>query len=137
MTKKRTAAAKKKPSRADKTPEKRSRKGTFLRIVGALIGVLLIAVLLYKTDIDSLLKQIGCVGWGFAGVLIVTFFTQLIAVYAWVLSFPQKLGSRTLPTLFGVRLVGESLAQINPTKTWCERGRSLQAIRLSHASRAR
>ena len=93
----------------------RSRRSTLIRAAGGVVGVLLVAVLLYNTDLDSLLKQIRNLGWSFALVIFVTFLAYLAASYAWALSFPQKMRLRALPTLFGVRLVGESLAQVNPT----------------------
>jgi uncharacterized protein (TIRG00374 family) len=103
------------PSGRKKDDGKRSRRSTLIRIAGALVGILLIAVLLYNTDINSLLRQIRALGWSFSGVILVTFFAYLIAVLAWALSYPQKIRMGMIPTLFGIRLVGESLAQVNPT----------------------
>ena len=103
---------------ASKNPpvkEKKKLRNTVLRVLGVLVGVLLIIVLLRKTDLHSLLVQIRTLGWSFFGVIAVTFFAQLIAVYAWALSFQERMGWRAIPELFEIRLVGESLSQVNPT----------------------
>lgn len=113
---------------ADAAVARSSRKSALLKIVGGLAGVLLIALLLRKTDIRALADQIGAIGWRFSLVIAVTAAAQLLAVIAWYLSFLQKVRFSGVPLLFVIRLIGESLAQVNPTNIIA--GETLKAVLL-------
>lgn len=82
---------------------------------GALLGILLIYVLISKIDLNSLLMQMSSVGFYFAAVIFVTFTSQFMISIAWRLSFLKPLPWKNILSLFNIRLIGESLAQINPT----------------------
>jgi hypothetical protein len=65
-------------------------------------------------------------------VIAVTFFSQLIAVIAWFFSFPKLPSFKIVPALFGVRLAGESFAQINPASI--AGGDPLKGVILKHTN---
>jgi glycosyltransferase 2 family protein len=105
-----------------------SRRRTVLKIAGGVAGVVLIALLLRKTDLRALASQISAIGWRFLLVLGVTAAAQLLAVIAWYLSFLRRVRVSGIPLLFVIRLIGESLAQVNPTNIIA--GETLKAVLL-------
>ena len=105
-----------------------SRKQVVLKIAGALLGIILIGILIYKTDVNSIAKQLGMIGSFFPLVILVTFTSQFIAVFAWYLSFFPSISPSALFHLFNIRLIGESFAQVNPTNVIA--GETLKGILL-------
>ncbi|MCL1911029.1 MAG: flippase-like domain-containing protein [Leptospirales bacterium] len=105
-----------------------NRKRVILKIAGALLGIVLIGILIYKTDVDSIIKQLGMMGSFFPFVILVTFVSQFIAVFAWYLSFSPSISLSALFHLFNIRLIGESFAQVNPTNVIA--GETLKGILL-------
>lgn len=107
-----------------------NRKRVILKIAGALLGIILIGVLIYKTDVNSIVRQLGIIGSFFPLVILVTFISQFIAVFAWYLSFSPPISPSALFHLFNIRLIGESFAQINPTNVIA--GETLKGILLKY-----
>ena len=104
------------------------RRRIILKIAGALLGIILIGFLIYNTDIDSIVRQLGMTGKFFPLVILVTFTSQYIAVFAWYLSFSPRISLPAIFHLFNIRLIGESFAQINPTNVIA--GETLKGILL-------
>lgn len=92
-----------------------SRKRLIARIGGAILGIALICILIMQTDISSLAAQVSMIRWYFLAIIGVTFVSQFVAVIAWYIAFLEPLKLRSLVHLYNIRLIGESLAQINPT----------------------
>lgn len=90
------------------------KRRTALRAAGIIVGAVLVWAVIAATDIDSLIAQMKTVGWFFFAAIGVTLCSQFIAVVAWYKSFFTPLHWSALFHLFNIRLVGESLAQINP-----------------------
>ncbi len=90
-------------------------KRIIYRTAGVAVACILVLAVIRQTDFSSLLDQMKQAGWFFPAVIGVTFCSQFIAVYAWFRSFLKILPAKNLFHLFCIRLVGESLAQINPT----------------------
>lgn len=95
--------------------EQKKSKRLALRIAGVAIGAVLVGAVIASTDLHALALQMQTVGWYFFGAIGVTFVAQFIAVVAWYKSFYISLPKSSLLYLFNFRLIGESLAQINPT----------------------
>ncbi len=86
-----------------------------LKISGLVLGFFLIYWFINASDIDRIWMQIGQIGWKFVFILAATFTAQIMVTQAWRMSFIDKPEKISLLNLYTVRLMGESLAQINPT----------------------
>ena len=108
--------------------KKTSNRKKISRVIGALLGGVLIYAVIAQTDVDSLMAQMGQIGPWFFLVIAVTFSAYFTVVIAWHQSFLNPLPWNTLFQLFNIRLIGESLAQINPTNVIA--GETLKGILL-------
>lgn len=105
-------------------------KRRITRYGGFAVGALLIAVLLWRTDVDNIFYHAVSIRYRFFYVLAVTFAAQGVAVIAWYLSFLEMPRLLSLIHLYFIRLIGESLSQINPTNIVA--GETLKAVLLKN-----
>lgn len=99
---------------------------TVIRYISLILAFVLIALLVRGIDISSLwsqLVQFGLVNFFF--VLVTTGVCYYLSVVTWHLAFPEPLPFRATGKLFLIHMIGESLAQINPTSIVA--GESLKA----------
>ncbi len=85
-----------------------------LRFGGIFFGTFLVAVLIWRIDIESIALHALSIRYKFIYVILVTFAAQCMAVSAWYLSFLKKPRFLSIVHLYFIRLIGESLSQINP-----------------------
>lgn len=100
-------------------------KYLFLCLALALFAWFITASDIKFTDVIANLEKVG---FNFFFLILVTFIAQLLATIAWDLSFTDSPPNISLFRLFLIRLVGESLAVINPTNVVA--GESLKALML-------
>lgn len=79
------------------------------------LAVLFLALFLRHIDFQEVYTYIHQVGWGFVLLLMVTGFGYFLGSTAWYLSFRSLELSHPLNKLFVFRMIGETLAVINPT----------------------
>jgi uncharacterized protein (TIRG00374 family) len=101
-----------------------------LRIIGALLGIALIYAVIAQTDVRSLFAQMSLIGFNFLFIIAVTFIAYFMASIAWHQCFLQPLPWSSIWSFFSIRLVGESLAQMNPTSVIA--GETLKVVFLKH-----
>ncbi len=106
------------------------KKRLLLKVAGAIIGLLLIILLLKKTNLNELLYQMKIINYNFIWVIAVTFISQLLGSTGWQYSFLENVPFRKIMSFYSIRLAGESLAQINPASFVA--GDTLKAILLKH-----
>ncbi|MBN2434641.1 MAG: flippase-like domain-containing protein [Spirochaetes bacterium] len=82
--------------------------------LGLIAGPLLIYILFRNTDFSLLADKLSGLRLTFVLIIAITTVSQLCAVIAWYLAFPEKMKVKSLYSLFKIRLIGESFAQINP-----------------------
>ena len=78
-------------------------------------GILLIIWFVSKSDIDDIWSQLQRINIKFIILIAVTFLSYMMIAVGWRISFPEKPDRVTIIDLFIIRLIGESLSQINPT----------------------
>ena len=81
---------------------------------GLFAGPLLIYVLFRNTDFSLLANKLSGLRLTFVLIIAITTVSQLCAVVAWYLAFPERMRIGSLYNLFKIMLIGESFAQINP-----------------------
>ncbi len=81
-----------------------------------------------SSDLERIGSQLSGIGWRFLIILIPVFIAQLLATAAWRRCFIER-PSFGLLKLFSIRLMGESLAQINPTNFLA--GETMKAMMLN------
>jgi glycosyltransferase 2 family protein len=86
-----------------------------LKIGAALLGAALLGFFLRTAPWGEIFSQVSSIRWGFLLLLVITFISQYIVTIAWKLSFNNPPDHISLAGLFLKRLVGESLALVNPT----------------------
>ncbi len=105
-------------------------KKRIIQYGGLATGVVLIAVLFSRNDIVEIFRHAVSIGPNFMYVVGVAFLAQSIAVIAWYLSFLEIPRLFSLVHLYFIRLIGESLSQINPTSLVA--GETLKAVLLKN-----
>lgn len=70
---------------------------------------------MYQVDFDLVASSLQQVGWRFLWILLVTYSAYYMATVAWALCMHRSLTQLPLNKLYVYRLVGETLALINPT----------------------
>lgn len=87
-----------------------------LRVGFLAIGLLLLAVVLYNTDLGELGRQVVQVGWlGLLVVLVVYFFAFLADSLSWQLTLPSMpMSAKWIRRVFVVRAIGEAFNNITP-----------------------
>lgn len=107
--------------------EKPPRKHPFIKLLGLALGLLLVYLVIQNADREAITSQLMEVRWWFFSLIAVTLLSQFTATMAWFFSFKERPGI-SLVMLHLIRLVGESLAQVNPTSYVA--GESLKAVYL-------
>lgn len=89
-----------------------------LRAVYALIGVLLLAAVLWDTDLAQAWAYLRQVGWWALAILAVYMFAFVLDCAAWLLTLPGgQRNMRWLYRLWKVRMVGEAINNATPLAT--------------------
>ncbi len=79
------------------------------------VGVLLFVLLLHKTGVRVVVKNIQTIGWmGITSIVILTILTHIANTRAWWFTFAEKRQSIGLQHLFRVRLAGEAINYLTP-----------------------
>ncbi len=86
----------------------------FFKIAILVAAFFLLYLFIDSSDLDRIATQLAQIGWRFAIILVPVFLGQLLATAAWRRCFLER-PSFSLFKLFTIRLMGESLTQINPT----------------------
>jgi uncharacterized protein (TIRG00374 family) len=88
----------------------------WLTILYLAIGVALLGVVLWQTDVGKVAAQVTQIGWqGALAVLAVYFVVFLIDSTTWLLALPSvRFGARALARMWRVRLVGEAFNSVMP-----------------------
>ena len=105
----------------------KSRIRLLLKVAAVLAGLLLLYWFARSSDFDEIIFQLVQINVRFLYLLAVTFAAFLIVSYAWKLSFFES-NDLSVPRLFILRLIGESLAQVNPANILA--GDALKAVLL-------
>lgn len=80
------------------------------------VGVVLFVILLHKTGVSVVLKNIQTVGWmGIATLVILEVLAHTANTRAWWFTFAENRQSIRLQHLFRVRLAGEAINYLTPT----------------------
>lgn len=98
----------------------------FLKAAGLLIGILLIAWFVKQSDPVVIWSQLKQININFVYLILVTFIAYFMVSIAWKQSFLKKPSNISITQFFIIRLIGESLAQINPTNVIA--GETLKAV---------
>ncbi|MBN1498548.1 MAG: flippase-like domain-containing protein [Spirochaetes bacterium] len=106
------------------------KKRIILKAAGGIFGLVLIVLLLKKTDINQLLSQMRIINFNFFWVIGVTFISQLMGSLGWQYSLLENIPFKKTASFYSIRLAGESLAQINPASFVA--GDTLKAVLLKH-----
>jgi len=89
----------------------RSHNRSFFRLLAAILGVGLLAYLVFRIGPEMLFKQTLAVGWGMVLILFLAGLSHLIKSWAWQLTIPREFRRISLPRAFGLRLVSEAVGQ--------------------------
>ncbi len=103
------------PSDIHAEPQKRRPLHFILKIIGLLIGLALIAWFASKSDMSQIWTHLKTINVGFLLLIIITFGAYFTCSLAWHYSFHDNSEKVSIWRLFIIRLIGESLSQINPT----------------------
>ena len=89
-----------------------SQNSSTLRLLAGVIGVALLAYLVFRVGPGMLLKQTLKVGWGMLIILLLGGVAHLIKTWAWRLTFPRKF-RKAIPLWrgFRLRLISEAIGQ--------------------------
>ncbi len=101
---------------------------TLAKIAGVLLGIGLICWFVSQSNPAGILDQLKRVNIKFFYLIAATFVGYLAVTLAWRLSFYKYPGHLSIPLLYIIRQIGESLAQINPTNVIA--GETLKAFLL-------
>src|SRR5271157_2461574 len=101
---------------------------TLAQIAGVLLGIALIYWFASQSNLAGILDQLKRINVKFFFLIAATFGGSLVVTLAWRLSFYKYPGHLSIPLLFIIRQIGESLAQINPTNVIA--GETLKAFLL-------
>ena len=99
-----------------------------LKLVGLLLGISLLYVFVRNSNLDAIWTQLSTIGWKFIFLIGVSFVSYFLVTVAWRQSFLDAPRGVGIMHLFVLRLIGESLAQINPTNVIA--GDTLKAVML-------
>ncbi len=87
----------------------------WIKYVFAVIALSLLVFFVRQVDLEEVFKSLEQVGWKFLYILLVTYTAYFMATVAWALCIDRPSTDIPLFRLFNYRLVGETLALINPT----------------------
>ena len=83
-----------------------------IQFSAALLGVGLLAYLIFRTGPALVWNQVRTVGWGLALVIILGGFSQLTKTLAWRQTFTCDISKLSWPRSFGVQLVSDAAGQL-------------------------
>ncbi|OHD70388.1 MAG: hypothetical protein A2W19_16450 [Spirochaetes bacterium RBG_16_49_21] len=101
---------------------------TISKIAGLAAGITLLYWFVSRSNLTAIGDQLKLINVNFIFLIAATFTGYLMVTIAWRLSFYKYPGHVSLPLLFIIRQIGESLAQINPTNVIA--GEALKAVLL-------
>jgi len=112
--------------------DRRSLAGTAARVIGLFAGIFLIYWFVSRSEmtLESIRTHLLEFNWKFLIIIGVTFITYFLASIAWYQCFYMAPENITIRDLFLFRMIGESLAQINPANVIA--GDTLKAILLKN-----
>ena len=99
-----------------------------LKLLGLLLGIGLLYAFVRNSNLDAIWTQLSTIGWKFVFLIGVSFVSYFLVTIAWRQSFLDAPRGVDIMQLFVLRLIGESLAQINPTNVIA--GDTLKAVML-------
>ena len=82
------------------------------RFFAVLLGVGLLAYLVFRTGPQTIWKNVQAVGFGLALIILIGGISHLVKTWAWRLTFTCDIGRLSWSRSFGMRLISEALAQI-------------------------
>lgn len=88
-----------------------SQRTSALRALAAVLGIGLLAYLVYRIGPTALLKQTLAVGWGMLLILFLGGVSHLVKACAWRLTIPKHVRSVSVPRAFALRLISEAVGQ--------------------------
>ncbi len=97
------------------TGKKKSALSLVIRGLMLLCGLALITWFVSKSDPAEIWLQLKRINVRFLLLIAVTFCAYMMIVVGWIISFPVKPKGINVINLFVIRLIGETLSQINPT----------------------
>ena len=106
---------------------------TLAKIAGLLLGIGLVYWFVSRSNLTGIMDQLERINVKFFFLIAATFGGYLAVTFAWRLSFYKYPGHLSIPLLFIIRQIGESLAQINPTNVIA--GETLKAFLLKKSKR--
>jgi len=112
---------------SDSSPGKRkSLTVTIIKYLCLSAGLILVGWFIVNSNLSNIYFQLRAININFIFLLMVTLFAYFLVSTAWYLSFNDRPGHINLWDMFIIRLIGESLAQINPTNVIA--GEALKAV---------
>lgn len=79
-----------------------------LRLLAAAAGVTVLAYLISRVGIGTIIDKLKAVGWGMVPVLALGGIFHLVRAYAWRRTFPSEMRVISVSRLFGLRLISEA-----------------------------
>ena len=117
------------PSDMAVAPARKKGVGQLLiKAAGLLLGIFLIYWFVSRSNLSGIREQLLHINYNFVFLIAATFAAYLMVTLAWKLSFYRFPGHLSVPRLFLIRQIGESLAQVNPTNVIA--GEALKAVLL-------
>lgn len=101
---------------------------TIFRMAGLTLGLFLIYWFVSKCDLNIIWEHLKGINIKFALIIGVTFISQLLVTIAWMQSFYETPKGISVWEFFNIRLMGETLALINPTSIVA--GETMKAVLL-------
>ncbi len=121
------------PSDMTGPPARKKGAGRLLiKAAGLTVGIFLIYWFVSRSNLTGIREQLLHINYNFAYLIAATFTAYLMVTLAWKLSFYRFPGHLSVPRLFLIRQIGESLAQVNPTNVIA--GDALKAVLLKRMS---
>jgi len=99
-----------------------------LKLAGLALGIGLLYMFVRNSSLEAIWAQLSTIGWKFIFLIGVSFVSYFLVTIAWRQSFLEAPRGIGIMRLFVLRLIGESLAQINPTNVIA--GDTLKAVML-------
>ena len=114
----------------EKTKPKHKPIYFIFKAIALIGGLVLIGWFVSKSNPAEIWAQLRNINIKFLLLVGVTFIAYLLVSIAWMQSFLEKPNGINIINLFTIRLIGESLAQVNPTNIIA--GETLKAVLLKH-----
>ncbi|MBN4083179.1 flippase-like domain-containing protein [bacterium AH-315-B06] len=86
-----------------------------LHLVFLLLGLGFLAAVLWRVDLDAVIRHVGAIGWGIVAVLAIHLVAFLADTVSWRSVFPrERLKDLSFHALWKVRMVGAALNRVTP-----------------------